>query len=81
MSSGAYYEMRRKAESAGFGGKTFDKIARNLPGYKAAKGLIQAKRAAGVAKAKGRDTQPYVNRIKDLIGDMPPDIEVGWGTP
>lgn len=81
MSSGAYYEMRRKAEKSGIAAKAFDKIASNLPGYKSAKKIIQAKRAAGKAKAKGADTQPFVNRIKELIEDMPPDIEVGWGTP
>lgn len=81
MSSGAYYEMRRKAEKAGMANRAFDRAARTIPGYKQAKALIQEKRAAAKAKKRGQDTQPYVNRIKDLIGQLPPDIEVGWGTP
>jgi hypothetical protein len=81
MSSGAYYEMRRKATKGGFSAKAFDKAASTLPGYKAAKRLLQTKRAAGVAKTKGLDTQPYVNDIKDAIEDLGPDIEVAWGTP
>lgn len=81
MSSGAYYEMRRKAEKAGVASKAFDTIASTIPGYRKAKSLVQAKRTAGKAKAKGIDTQPFVNKIKELIEQMPPDIEVGWGTP
>lgn len=81
MSSGAYYEMRRKAARAGVAGKAFDKIASTVPGYKTAKKIVQAKRQAGKAKDKGIDTKPFVDRIKDIIEQMPPDIEVGWGTP
>lgn len=81
MSSGAYYEMRRKAERGGIAPKAFDKMARTIPGYKQAKTLIQAKRAAARVKAQGRDTQRASNLIKQLIGELPPDIEVDWGTP
>jgi len=81
MSSGAYYEMRRKAAKGGISTKAFDLAARTLPGYKTAKRLLQAKRAAGAAKAKGLPTRPYVDDIRDAIDDLGPDIEIAWGTP
>ncbi len=37
VSSGTYYEMRRKAESRGISAKTFDKVTRQGGGYAAAK--------------------------------------------
>ncbi len=37
VSSGTYYEMRRKAESRGISAKTFDKVTRAGGGYTAAK--------------------------------------------
>jgi len=81
MSSGAYYEMRRKAARGGIEPSNFDKLARHLPGYKQAKRLVQLKRAAGKIKAAGGDTQPVINQLKDEMSDLPEGIEVGWGTP
>lgn len=41
VSSGTYYEMRRKAESRGISGSTFDKVARQGGGYSSAKQVAQ----------------------------------------
>jgi len=41
VSSGTYYEMRRKAESRGISAKSFDKVTRQGGGYQAAKQVAQ----------------------------------------
>jgi len=41
VSSGTYYEMRRKAEGRGISAKSFDKVTRQGGGYKAAKEVAQ----------------------------------------
>lgn len=81
MSSGGWYDMRRKAEAAGTPPATFDKLARTIPGYKQAKRIVQLKRAMGKAKEAGKDTQGPINAFKEFLDDLPPDIDIGWGTP
>jgi len=41
VSSGTYYEMRRKAESRGISGATFDKVSKQGGGYSQAKNVAQ----------------------------------------
>jgi hypothetical protein len=84
MSSGAWYEMRRKAAPAGVAPSEFDKTAGKPGRYARVKAIVQAKREASRVKAAGGDTQRAVNRIKETVDDLVdffPDIDVGWGTP
>lgn len=79
MSSGAWYEMRRKAKAAGISPTDFDKARGRKGVYTAVKNAVRAKRSALTLKRRGYGAARMI--IQDFIDQLPPDIEMTWGTP
>lgn len=67
VSSGTYYEMRRKAESRGISASTFDKVTRQGGGYQSAKQVTQiAARDIDLARFTALDKTGGLKSIGDI---------------